>query len=171
MHLTSFQVITLCVCVACMTESIHVNAPLNASVFSYRSFAPQQPAALSPPPISNTVFCPSSLLAYAGAHKVVIFFKVRMFGCTPVKLSKQAPASSSGGNIFACGFLTGGGCIGNVLCVTASSPFATGRIADYFLRRQSPMHIVATLECLAPLQPVTELQCQANVTCWLNGNS
>lgn len=73
--------------------------------------------------------------------------------------------------MFAYGFLNGDGCIGNVLCVTAPNPFATGGIADYFLRRQSAIRIVATLECLAPLQPVTELQCQANVTYWLNGNS
>lgn len=95
----------VCVCMCGLHEWINpCECSLNASVFSYRSFASQQPAALSPPLVSNTVFCPSSLLAYAGAHKVVIFFKVRMFGCTPVKLSKQATASSSGGTCLLVAF-------------------------------------------------------------------
>ncbi|GLD61174.1 vesicle-fusing ATPase isoform X1, partial [Lates japonicus] len=50
---------------------------LNAPVFGNHSFAhsASAPCSSKSPSVSNTVFCPSSLLAYAGAHKVVIFFK------------------------------------------------------------------------------------------------
>lgn len=67
--------------VSCMSESIHLNA-------ATCSFTPPAPAACcsKPPSVSNTVFCPSSLLAYAGVHKVVIFFKV----CMATQLSRRA---------------------------------------------------------------------------------
>ncbi|MED6271313.1 hypothetical protein CHARACLAT_019015 [Characodon lateralis] len=35
------------------------------------------------PSVSNTVFCPSSLLASAGAHQVVIFYKTMQAGRCP----------------------------------------------------------------------------------------
>lgn len=64
------------VCVACMN-----GWSLNVHFFSYKILRPSE--ASSPPQlhmktpfILNTFFCPSSLLASAGAHQVVIFYKV-----------------------------------------------------------------------------------------------
>lgn len=65
-----------CVCVYVRLWPAWVSANLNVTHVSCHISAPQAAPSSKSPYISNTVFCPSSLLASAGARKVVIFFKV-----------------------------------------------------------------------------------------------
>lgn len=91
MHLTPSQLISLCECGLAWVNETWMH-PSSATAASHSA-----PARCSKSPsISNTVFCPSSLLASAGAHKVVIFFKVCMDPHL-LNFQNELPSSSSCG--------------------------------------------------------------------------
>lgn len=67
----------VCVCVCARMSGWS----MNVHFLSYSILTPQKPAALPDPMMKthfvlNALFCPSPLLASAGAHQVVIFYKV-----------------------------------------------------------------------------------------------
>lgn len=121
------------------------------------------------PSVSNTVFCHSSLLAYAGAHKVVIFFKVCMGTLLLSSQSSQMCCHPPHRMEFICCFCRIA-CYPIVGCkddVHFSSLLQAG-----YLPEETGNHTHSSrLKTPCAIATQTELQCQAGVKCRLNGNA